>query len=371
LSDTKDPRFTEIEQRPNSRERVIAFGELSSEASAEGDLHLAVLAKCREVRDARGLGLQEHAVVAGAELLGLIPRLRERGPIKGEGSYELGRDIVWSLKYATGAALDIPEIPFSAVDDLLRVLGEMLDELERQPYALWQLEARRWFIEGEDDKVKERVERLLPHVNRTNHFYHHLDCPGCSLIGFAKYLGPGASPEAVLEVLRPLIEKGGRYDNEPEQFRMVMDLFFGERESCEVALFSSRALYAQVLARNGRAFEGARFSREALSLYGKSKLEHTVLPYIAALEVARRLRDDKAALAGAYDRLVEIIPKVEDAYERHEALLSAHAAARALGRDQGEIDALSEQTLACARRLDARLSRPRHVRETEAALVEA
>jgi len=368
LSAKQDPRYVEIDEKELSRERMLAFGALSNETLAEDDLPLALLAKSREIRDARGLGRAEHAVVAGAELLGLLPRLHTDGSLdKSDDKDELGKHIVWALKYAAGAALDIPEIPFAAVDELLRVLGDLLVEFGCEPYALWQLEARRYFIEGEDEKLKERVELLLPHVNRSNHFFNHLDCPGCSLVAFARYLGSEASPEAVLEVLRPLVLGGGLYTNEPEHFRSLMNLIFGERETCKVALFAAHAQYARALARNGRAAEGRRHAAQALRDQRASGLAHTVLPSLAELTVARRM-DEHEETSRSLVALLERIPSVEDAYERLEALIETYQAAKELGRPADELATLEQQAIACAKRLDARLRRPRHLRETQSAL---
>ena len=157
-----------------TRDLMVQAAETCEAARAAGDLDLALGAKAVELRIARMLSLQQHCVVAAAEVLELWPafaRAAERGGDKTE------RRVIWGMKYAAGAAMDLPEIPLATIDQLVGVLGEMLTFWGKKPWAVWLLEARRAYIAGDRTGLAGYLEKVPPTINRYTHFYEHTDKP--------------------------------------------------------------------------------------------------------------------------------------------------------------------------------------------------
>jgi hypothetical protein len=347
-----DAALREIGAIDDPRERLEAWARRAAEAA---DPAQAAAAKAEEVREARALGLQQHAVVAGAELIGLIDAV---GDLR---AAPLER-VAWGLKYAVGAALDIPEIPLGVVDQLIAVLSRVLVAQGKQLYAVWQLEARRWFIEGDQALVRDRLERVLPHISRTNHLRNDLDCPGCTLSQFAQYLGPEVQPEVLAEVLEPILSGRRTYRNEDPDLVRVLDLLYGPQESCENGLKASHAFYARSLIRAGRLVEAERHVRTAARWEGTEAFFWVIA---AALDLALA-RDDDDAVRQAVEPVLDELPRHEDAAEALELALLAARALRRLGDPRlGEV---RDRVRALAQRLDARLPTPRHVARAEAVI---
>ena len=148
-----------------TRDLMVQAAETCEAARAAGDLDLALGAKAVELRIARMLSLQQHCVVAAAEVLELWPafaRAAERGGDKTE------RRVIWGMKYAAGAAMDLPEIPLATIDQLVGVLGEMLTFWGKKPWAVWLLEARRAYIAGDRTGLAGYLEKVPPTINQFN-----------------------------------------------------------------------------------------------------------------------------------------------------------------------------------------------------------
>lgn len=343
----------ELRARPRSRERAVLFAQLAAEAAERGDWELAIQARFEEVRDATFEDLDEHAVVAGTELLGYVEALRESGERLG---LTLGRSVVWGLKYTSGASLRIPEVPLAAVDRLHEAVDDVLRQLGLPHYCTWQLELSRFDTAGDLEQVAERVRWVLPHVSRRNTYRYFMDCVGCSLVQMADALGEGASPEEIEAVLRtPIadVRDGVRHEGR------TAELSFGADWGCEVAQYWSHEVYATALARAGRAVEACTHAELSLRYQRAGGYHTSIGPTVARLEAARAageresLREWTRALGGK-------VQSPRNAYARHEALLALVRAARALGDEVEEREGWVRDCLELGRRLDARIEKPRH-----------
>jgi len=350
-----------------TRDLMVQAAETCEAARAAGDLDLALGAKAVELRIARMLSLQQHCVVAAAEVLELWPafaRAAERGGDKTE------RRVIWGMKYAAGAAMDLPEIPLATIDQLVGVLGEMLTFWGKKPWAVWLLEARRAYIAGDRTGLAGYLEKVPPTINRYTHFYEHTDCPGCAVQQLAEFLGPEAKPDDVELLLGPVLDAGRRFPNEPDDKRMILDLLFGDDPACAHAKVRGPALFARVLARDGQWQRAVPYARRSEAAAEGCNHEQKIRAWLATLEIARAQRDGDAII-GTWSKLAPALDALEDPYEILDGLLAGHAALRALPEGdvaRAPIGAMADRCRALADRLDARLAKPHHRGDVDARL---
>ena len=348
----------EIEALGDSREAVVAAAELAQRALDLGELGLFVRAKSREAQAARFLGMHQHGVVTCAELMEIMPRFLALPEIDEEAEKRL----VWGLKYGAGSAMDLPEIPLATVRELLGALDRALDRFGRTKVALWELSARLAFIEADAEALKDLVAKISPQVSLHSHLYDHADCPGCTLLQVARWLGPDAPAEEVEAVLEPVFS-GKPFARDAPMAR-VYELLYGD-SMCENAKRLAPVLLARAHARSGRLAEARREAAQALDRAGATE-ERRVRALVAAIstEIAA---GDLAALGPHAEDLGRLWQGLEDPYEALDAAVELFRARMRLGEAQ-RLPALRDEALALARRLDARLPSPRHERETLAAL---
>jgi hypothetical protein len=278
-----------------SKERIVAAAELARRALDLGELGLFVRAKSGEARDARFLGMHQHCVVTCAELMEVLPRVLALPAVDDK----VEKRLVWGLKYGAGSAMDLPEIPLSTVRDLLGALGRTLERFGRSPIARWELTARLAFIEGDAQTLKDLVAKIAPLVSLRSHLYDHADCPGCTLLQIAKWLGPDAPASEVEAVLEPVFSK--RPFPRDASMQQFFALFYGSDPMCDNAKRQAPALLARAHARSGSLAEARREVGEALGRTEGTAAERRVRALVAALHRARRGRPRlaRAALRGA------------------------------------------------------------------------
>jgi hypothetical protein len=359
-----EDELRQLRYADGTRERMVAAAELAARADAVGDAEAGAQAKAIETRIARELGQHQHALVACAELIERWPAVAARGELSDEAK----RMIIWGLKYGAGSAMDLPEIPLATVEEVIAHLERVLAHVGRKPWAAWELDARCAFIAGDDDRLRQRVAAIGPTIGRTSHAWQDSDCPGCTLLAFADYLGP-ARPEEVEAVLAPVLEPSARFPADDPELLSVLNLLYGDDPVCENAKASTPVKLARAYARSGRLAEARREADLALSRARGREPERLLRAQVAALMVAtaRRAVDDIGPLA---DAALPIAAALEDAYERLDANLALYAAI-AITDDpalRSVLPRIADDARAIARRLDARLSRPRHVEATERAL---
>lgn len=345
-------RCAEIRKIDGDEEARSAALDLLSESE---DPLIRAVCRAEEIRRSRALGQQQRAIVAGAELL---PELAAVGAIERD-------DERWALGLCAGglgsavyAALDVPEVPFAAIDALIDAFGKVLAELGHADFAVRSMRARRHFVAGEQEAVAAIVEALMPHVNYTNGVRERLGCPGCVLSSVAWYLGPTADPGLLEEMLTPIFEGQLNYPNEdPQVLRSIRQR--GSR--CDNAL-NAHMHFARALLWRGRVDEAGE---HALKVQHLDLDECYLLPTIFFLEVAMARGD--ADLIRERVRLLR--PRVEGHEDTQEAMLGAIRVAQALallGEDAAEEARLWALAEAHAARLDGRLGRPRHRDEVAA-----
>jgi tetratricopeptide (TPR) repeat protein len=332
---------------------LVEVGALAVEATAAGEIELAAVARALEAQHARFLGRHQHTLVAGAELLELWPRLRER-PVPDEDEDDVKRRAVWGLKYVAGSAMDLPEVSLDTTDAVLATLAEMLDHYGLQPQSLWLARARRAFIVGDEDALRELVARIAPTATRWHYMFQCSDCPGCVYNQLAEWLGEAGSDVEIEEILAPILGKRP-FPPDPAMQR-VLDLMYGDAGACENAVRNAPMHLARAYVRADRLAEALREAERAVALaegHGpRAEAEAMVVRTIVANALHRT--DEAKALAR---ELVTRAQTIEDVHQRLEAVLAAHDALRE--------PALADEALDLAARLDARLPVPRHVAATQ------
>jgi hypothetical protein len=358
MTAARDQELTELCAIHQLEARGEALDLATALAERTEDPLIRVLAKAEEVHRARILGLQQRAVVAGAELLTAVEGLGDLGILVGSDDERMvtGRVILeMGMSKACCAALDVPEVSLAAIDALIDAYTRVLGELGYRDLAAVRLRARRHFVSGDDERVAAIVEGLVPHVNFTNGHRERFGCPGCVLASFAWYLGPEADLDVLEELLAPVFQGHRDFPNEAPEVRRWLktgvDTYCANAQSCH--LFYGRAHLwrghlnvAEVHVPPIRHFD----------------LDDSfLLPTIYFLELAMA-RGDADRIRTRVDLLR---PRVENHEDVDEAMVAAIRVAQALdllGDDdrEGEQAALWRFAERCAERLDARLERPRH-----------
>lgn len=352
-----------LESADAARALLVAAADLAARATAAPDHGVAVRAKARETQVARMIGAHQHAVVACAELVEAFPPALDRG--EADPAWDKTKQrLVWGLKFGAGSAMDLPEIPLATVRELLGALSTVLARLGVEPIAVWELEARLAFIEGDADTLADRVARITPKLGIQSHVYAHADCPGCTLLQIATWLGPDAPAEAVEEALAPVLQKRP-FPNDASMQRLF-SLLYGDDPICDHARRATPIRLARAYARGGRLAEAHARAREALALSDGSEHEAKLRAQVAALEVALGTKDVTEAEARAAE-VAPAIEKLEDPYDALDALVVLHRALAFLGRST-ELDAVRRRALELAERIDARLAKKRHVAATKRSL---
>jgi hypothetical protein len=337
-------------------ETLVELGELARLAA--DDARLVTFARAIEAGHARQLGKHQHAVVAGAEMIEMWPKLRAIPHLGDEkDELDLARRVVWGMKYVAGSAMDLPEIPLATTDGVLATLGEMLAHFDYEPFALWTLEGRRAFIAGDD--LRKITKKIAPTITRYNHVYECADCPGCVYLQLVEWMGPDASDEDVEEVLAPVLGKKP-FLPDPEGKSMILDLLYGEAGSCENADRTAPVRLARAYVHAGRLAEALREAKRAVALAEGTEAERRARANVARVAVAHAMKEKNAKKLAT--ELVETAASLEDAYEQLDAFLVAHAVLRD--------SALAKKAVELAERLDARVEKKRHVAATRAALAD-
>ncbi|MEZ4384568.1 MAG: hypothetical protein R3A79_24785 [Nannocystaceae bacterium] len=322
-------------------------------AEASDDSFVRVTALADALTRSRRLGEQQRVIVTAAELLPLLGELF--APQTGAERSALER-ILSALWAAVYACLDVPEVPFTAIDPLLDAYARVLTLLDLKDYSARRLRAQRHFVAGEAEELAALIESLMPHVNYTNGIRQSLGCPSCVLSAVAWHLGPAADLGLLEAMLEPIFSRRFNYPNEdPALLRQLRDS--GQR--CD-SVFSAHMHFARALMAQGRTRDAAAHIAEARRYKDDSPCY--LLPAIFRLEASM-------ATAGAEALRAEIRrlrPRVEAHEDAQEAMLGCLRVAQALALvgddpdDQAHLWAVAEHH---ARRLDARLARPRHLAE--------
>jgi tetratricopeptide (TPR) repeat protein len=350
-------RLKELGGKDASPAALVELGQLAAEARAANDIHATALARALEAGQARILGKHQHAVVVGAELLEMWPELKKH-PLPEKDELDVARRVVWGMKYVAGSAMDLPEIPLATTDGVLAVLGEMLTHFGYEPFALWQLAARRAYIAGDDAELKALVGKLASTVTRYNHIYECADCPGCVLVQFVEWMGPDANDAEVEEVLAPCLGKRP-FQPDPAGSRRVLDMLFGPLAACENAERTVPVRLARAYLRGGKHAQALKHAERAMAMAEGTEAERRARALVARTAVANALGEAKESEKLARELVLQA-RALEDAYEQLDALLVAQEALRD--------PALVDQSLALAARLDARVEKKRHVEATKRAL---
>lgn len=345
-----DDEWAALTRQPPGEATLAAWADA---AATEKDPVRALRAKAREVDVARRLQRQQHAVVAGTELLSHLERC---AGLALPPSHEIANGFAG----AAMAAMDLPEIPLAAVDELVAATERVIEAMDRTPYAASTLRARRFAISGDWDRVRAEVERVAPNVSRSNHLLHLWECPGCVLAELVLYLdAPG--PEVVEQLLAPILEGHPSPWREDPRLRALVEQVYQGEATCRPSRSQAHVLAALAWLRAGEVAR-ARSRWAAAARFGERQ---GVRARLVALELA--LADgDPEPIRAALDPILAALPEHEDA---EEALLWATAAARALRRlgDAGA-DRVIAQARELAARLDARLDLPRHGAALEGAI---
>lgn len=309
-------------------------------------------ARAEEIRRSRALGEQQRAIVAGAEILPLLDPLT---PAEDADERWMLNLVGGGLSSAVYAALDVPEVPFTAIDALIDAYAQVLVLLGLSDLSARQLRARRYFVSGDQEACAAIVEALMPHVNYTNGSRQRLGCPGCVLSTVAWYLGPSADLDLLEEMLTPIFEGQFSYPNEdPAVIRQIR----ASSQRCQNAL-GAHMHFARALMWRGRITEAGDHTEQVRH---EDLDECYLLPTIFYLEVAMANGDPEAIRA----RIRLLRPRIEAHEDAQEAMLGAIRVAQALAlvgdepADQARAWEIAEHH---ARRLDARLERPRHCAE--------
>ncbi len=355
-----EERLVTLESGDSSVEHLVECATLTSDALAAGEPVVAAFAKAKEAYAARDLAKQQHCVVAGAELVELWPAVERGEPLPAARA----RRILHAFQCAAGAAMDLPEIPLSTVEQLVSYTERALLHVGAEPYAAWSLLARLDFIRGETARVSEWVARLSPTINRYNWLVNFTTCPGCELTQIAGWMYATATPDETYAVLEPVLTGVARW-NDPPSHVTWLDRQLGSG-ICEGSRSIAPRLYARSLANAGRWQEAAGEARKALTRSKDRNPEEHGRLLTMRLEVAR-VAGKGTTVDRCVKELVPIASAIEDAYELHDALVAACraiAATRAEKLGETYVD-LRGKALGLARRLDGRLERARHVAATE------
>ncbi len=280
--------------------------------------------------------------------------------------------------------MDVPEVPLAAVEAVVGCIERVLAHLAAEPYVAWWRRARLALLRGDEAEVAAWIERLLPTLNRSSGVHQHTGCASCRVLDVAGSLPRSATPEALGAVLDPLLKNEPRWSDPPDEVEWL-DETVGSG-ICKPSRAHAHRLLARRLADAGRAREAATHADEALALSDDDSADERARLLTMQLDVARAQKDG-ATVARHLDALVPLLDRLQDAYEVHDALVASclalaatPAAARAVTRGRKPAPdpgaparaavgrELRARALEVARRLDARLERPRHVRDTEARL---
>ena len=336
---------------------VVQCADIAKRALAVNDYAVAVLARQLEAQHARSLGMQQHTVVVCAEMIELWPTLREQTLAD-----DVRTRLVWTFKHGTGAAMDLPEIPLATVRDLLATLNEILEHYGVKKIPLWELEARLAWIEGDAATVRARIEQISPTIGITTHLWHGADCPGCMLMQIVTYLGPDASIEEIEAVTRPLTS--GKPFPADKEMASALSLLYGDEPMCDHAKMRLPVVRARAYGRAGERPKARLHAKKALVAASGAGTEFKLRAHCAALEVALggrgKLDEHVAFIAASLDSL-------EDPYEALDAVKLLHRAATASKQTAAAAEHRA-RALELARRIDKRLTTPRHERETLTAL---
>ncbi len=326
-------------RQPLTRDVAVACAELAARAIASGDLQAAVIAKEHEISAATHTGMHQHAVVCCAEIielwdqLALLPALEVRTQ----------RNLIHALKHGTESALELPEIDLGTARELLATLQRLLERFSISLVALWTLEARLAWIEGDRAVMKDRMERVIPSFPKRKRHLDCSDCLGCTLVDFTRYM-EGETDAAELEEFAKAV--------------MAMSSY----QPCAYADRRVPAQLAVAYVRQGRIAEARRHAIKAVRLadtVGAGWVEART----AALEVAVASAD-ATWCTSLVDSTLPVLATLEEPYGQLAAYVAIYRALRALDRDPTEARTRAQ---GLARRIDARLASPRHLRETEAA----
>ena len=337
-------RIHRMDGHADARSAAIELGESSE------DPLVRALARSEELMRSRRLGEQQRVIVAAAELLPVIDELQPPRESAERDALENVLSALWSAVYS---GLDVPEVPFAAIDPLLDAYERILQLLGLKDLSARRIRAHRAFVAGEQEELAAIIESLMPHVNYTNGHYQALGCPGCVLSTVVWHLGPTADLGLLEELLTPLFEGHFNFPNEdPTYIRRLRNA--GTR--CDSVL-NAHMHYARALMWQGRSDDAIPHIVEA---YGqKDESICYLLPAIFRLEAAMATGTHEEIRA----EIRRLRPRVEEHEDAQEAMLGSLRVAQALAllgedpEDQAHLWTVADHH---ARRLDARLARPRH-----------
>ncbi len=337
-----DEAWLTLRRTPASDATLAAWAHV---ADTEEDPVRALRAKASEIVDARRLQRQQHAVVAGTELLGL----RERCPTTLPPQLEIARGYVG----ASMAAMDLPEVPLAAVDQLVDATEGAYRSMGREPYAAFVLRARLHSIAAEWDGVRSQMDRVVPHLSRSNHLVHFWECPGCVLGELVQYLdAPG--PEVVEQVLAPILEEGPVPWREDARYAALVKQAYGTDATCPNSREHGHVLSALACLRAGEVAKARAHWHRAARWGSRAGVWSRLCGLLLALEGG-----DRAEVDAALEPVLTALPRHEDVDEALNWATAAHRALRE--RQDPRAEGVLRQARALAARLDARLATPRHL----------
>jgi hypothetical protein len=348
--------FAEAEELDTGKEKVLAFADVARRALDLGDLALFARAKSRETREARFASMHRHSVVACAEMVDQMPRILAPPDVE----EKVVRALVWGLKYGAGSAMDLPEIPLATVRTLVAEMGPVLTRFGRIHAAEWLAEARLAYIEGDADTLKDRVAKISPTISVRSYRNEYSDCPGCILVQVAEWLGDDSPAEEIETVLAPA------FSGRPFPRDVPLQKFFaregGGDPICENGKSYSLTLLARAYARSARVAEARAKAAAAIAGSVGRSADVVLGAHVVALqaELAANHSERLAALASDVEGMRV---GIEDPYQELDAVLTVHRARVRLG-DEAALPPLRTRALELALRLDGRLERARHERQT-------
>jgi hypothetical protein len=356
---------TPITEHPDYlRMREIRAGDLSSQAEREAlaalaattsEPRVALIAQTWQIVETRHAGAHEEAVVLLAETLGLLDRVDLSNVTR-----SFGRDLLMGLAAGVSSALDVPEVDFAAIDDLIQRLETFAQSLELRPFLLWEVRIRRHAMVGDTREAEFWSKRLLPHVNYTNRFMNGLGCPNCTLGVIAWLRGPTVDPDELDVMFRPVFSGNTNY---PGEDRSLLNAVFkgSPPPQCDSGLQLCSTVFGRSLLYAGRFAKAARRIKQAREL-GPGGV--CLLPEIASLELALAMGSPKT-IDKACTELTPLAEKHEDIEERFLAQLRIVQAHRTRGRV-----APTEAAALSASRLDKRLKKDSYTEQLKRELAE-
>jgi hypothetical protein len=265
---------------------------------------------------------------------------------------------MYILSAGVPVALGDIDVPLDVVRELIATISSVCARFGRSQAEVWAHEASLAHLEGDDDVLRNRVEKLVPLIGWEAQANGELSCPGCMLQGFVGYLGPDPDPGDIEALVRPMLRG--------EPFPRDAARGYTETDECHTFELAAHLALATAYAKHGRLAEARAEAAHVQRLTEPSSPGDWLNAQHLLLEIAIAARDTSEIA-----RLIGVVRPLVAATDSPYAILAEHIAIHAGLAILGEVDQLAPAraaALAVAARWDARLDRKRHVARTERAL---